>query len=275
MRTVLRVAGLTVQSLHDRQVDIVANQISGVERAGLHASTQLHCNVDVRRGSDAVSNNAHSLVHHRDQDAVYHKARAFLYANRGLTQRSHQIECGLEGLVRSLDRTGNLNQLHDLSRVEEVAADDLIRTLDGSRQLGGGQSRGVGGKNGVCRADIVQLLEQFLLQVHALEDNFHHEVSVSSRLAVDGGLETSQQLILVLLGDLFLLYHEGQIVGDGLDTAIEEFLLDVDHGNVMAIGQKYFCNACTHVASAEYTNFHDSITSLSLLNNQQKRLTCS
>ena len=146
-----------------------------------------------------------------------------------------------------------------------MAADDLIRTLDGSRQLGRGQSRGVGCENGVCRADLIQLSQQFFLQIHALEDNFHNEVSISSSLAVNRGLKTSQQLVLVLLGDLLLLYHEGQVIGDRLDTAIEELLLDVNHGDIVTVGQEYFCNARTHVAGAEYTNFHDIITSLSLL----------
>lgn len=55
MRTVLRVAGLAVQRLHDCEVYIVANKVSGVQRAGLHACAKLHSNVDISRGSDALS----------------------------------------------------------------------------------------------------------------------------------------------------------------------------------------------------------------------------
>ena len=68
----------------------------------------------------------------------------------------------------------------------------------------------------------------------------------------------------MLLGHLLLLDQEGQVIGDGLDAAVEEFLLDVDHGDVVAVGQENFRNACAHVAGAEYTNFHVMITSLSL-----------
>lgn len=36
MRAVLRVAGLVIQSFHDSEVYVVANQVSGVQRTGLH-----------------------------------------------------------------------------------------------------------------------------------------------------------------------------------------------------------------------------------------------
>ena len=235
-----------------------------MQRAGLHAGAELHRDVNIGRGSDAVSNDTHCFIHHRDQDTVYNKARTLVYSDRSLAQRSHQVERGLEGLVRGLDRASDLDQLHDLRRVEEVAADHLIRTLDGSRQLGGGQSGGVGSEDRVRRADLIQLLQQVFLEIHALEDNFHNEVSVGSCLAVQRGLERAEQLVLVLLGHLLLLDQEGQVIGDGLDAAVEEFLLDVDHGDVVAVGQENFRDARAHVAGAEYTNFHVMITSLSL-----------
>ena len=51
---------------------------------------------------------------------------------------------------------------------------------------------------------------------------------------------------------------------DGL-AALGELRLDVDHGNVMTCVQEYLSDACAHVASAEYTNFHAKINlSLSL-----------
>ena len=49
----------------------------------------------------------------------------------------------------------------------------------------------------------------------------------------------------------------------GLQTAVDELLLYIEHGDVMAVGQENFRNACAHVAGAEYTYFHDFITSLS------------
>lgn len=48
-------------------------------------------------------------------------------------------------------------------------------------------------------------------------------------------------------------------------AALGELRLDVDHGNVMTCVQEYLSDACAHVASAEYTNFHAKINlSLSL-----------
>src|SRR5699024_5666215 len=70
MGTILRVTGLAVQGLHDCQVNVVANQVSSMERAGLHASAVLHSDIDVGRGSQTVSVDTDCLVHHRDEDAV-------------------------------------------------------------------------------------------------------------------------------------------------------------------------------------------------------------
>ena len=257
MRTILRVAGLVVQGLHDSEVNVVANQVSSVKRTGLHAGAELHSNINVSRGSDTVSNDTHSLVHHRDQNAVNNETRTLVNGNRSLAQRSHQIERGLEGLIRGLKCAGNLNQLHDLSRVEEVAADELVRTVrNACSHFGYGQGGGVGSEDGVLRADLVQILEQILLQIHALQNNFHDEVSVGSGVAVYRGLEGSKKLILVLLGHLALLYEKVVVMSDDGLAALGELRLNVDHGDVMASVQENFRNACAHIACAEYTYFH-------------------
>ena len=123
----------------------------------------------------------------------------------------------------------------------------------------------MGSEDGVSGADLVQILQQVLLQIHALQNNFHDEVSIGSVLAVNRGLEGSEQLVLALCGHLALAYEELVIVCDNGLAALGELRLDVDHGNVMTCVQEYLSDACAHVASAEYTNFHAKINlSLSL-----------
>ena len=125
-----------------------------------------------------------------------------------------------------------------------------------SRHLGNGQGGGIGSEDGVLRADLVQIFEQVLLQVHALQNNFHDEVGVGSSVAVYRGLEGSEQLVLALLGHLALLYEELVVMGDDGLAALSELRLDIDHGDFMASVQENFRNACAHIACAEYTYFH-------------------
>ena len=264
MRAVLLVTGLMADGLHDCEVDVVANQVSGVKRAGLHAGAQLHCAVNVFRRSDAVCNNTHCFVHHRDEHAVYNEARTLVDGNRGLAEALHQLESGGEGLFRGLHCMNNLNQLHDLRRVEEVAADEAGCTMRNSgSHFGDRHSRSVGCEDRMRRADVVQLTEQVLLQIHALQNNLHDEVSIGSGLAVGRGLELGKKLILAALLHLALLDQEVEVACDTRYTTLKELILYVDQGNVVIVSHKDLSDARAHVAGAEYTNIHVTILPIS------------
>ena len=79
MRTVLRVAELFVQHFHDGEVDIVADEVGQSQRTHRVVGAKLHALVDVLSRSDAVGQDAHSLVDHRDEDAVDDKSRSFFH----------------------------------------------------------------------------------------------------------------------------------------------------------------------------------------------------
>ena len=237
----------------------MANQVTGVQRAGLQASTQLHSQVDVRRGSDAVSVDADCFVDHRDQDTVNNEACALVDSNRSLAQLLHQVKGKFEGLIIGQHGTGNFYQLHDMCRVEEVNADYLGCTA-GNRTCDfcDGQSRGVGTNDAVLVQNAIQILQQIFLQIHSFQNNFHDELGAGSILTVDRQGQVCHCGIHFLLSHLAALDSASQVAFDTLLTAFTELFLDINHGNSMASLQKYFCNAGPHVACAKYSNLHIS-----------------
>ena len=71
--TILGVAGLGEDGLHDGQADVQTNQVGQSQGAHLVVSTVHHSGVDVLLGGDAVLQDDDGLVDHGEQDAVDHE----------------------------------------------------------------------------------------------------------------------------------------------------------------------------------------------------------
>ena len=92
VRTVLRVAELLVEHLHDGEVDVVADEVG--QRQGAHrvVGAEHHALVDVLGRGNAVGQDAHGLVDHGDEDAVHHKAGGFLHLDGLLADLGGQVD---------------------------------------------------------------------------------------------------------------------------------------------------------------------------------------
>ena len=165
--TILGVAGLGVDGLHDGQADIQTNQVSQSQGAHLVVRTVHHSGVDVFLGSDAVLQNDDSLVDHGEQDAVDHEAGSLADLDGVLAQVLGAAIDSLEGLVVGTGAADDLDQLHSGSGVEEVHAQNLLRTLGSGSNGGDGDGRGVGSQDGLGLADLVQFLEDALTATRA------------------------------------------------------------------------------------------------------------
>ena len=133
--------------------------------------TKLHSHVDILRGSGSCIENTDRLVDHRDQNSVYHEARSFLYLYRGLADLSCNGCDLVHHLLRGVLASDYLNQLHSVSRVEEMHTDH--RSVKALADLCDGKGRGIGCKHAVLLHDALQLFENRLLDLHLLKRNLN------------------------------------------------------------------------------------------------------
>ena len=150
MRMIFRVTGFLIHVGQVSEDVIQANQVSRMQRANLHAGTELHCAVNVRGACDVVRINADSFVDLRDQDTVDNKAGAFVYHDGALVALCDDVMYGINDCIICADGAGYLNQLHDMCRVEEVHTEDAGSTVRHSTgNFRDRQGRGVGADDAV------------------------------------------------------------------------------------------------------------------------------
>ena len=210
---------------------------------------QDHGLVDVLHGGGAGLHQADGVVDHGDQQLVDHEARRLLHFHGVLVQLLGQVIDKIKGLVGGVDAPDDLHQLHGGHGVEEVHADQgVLQTVS---HVGDGQGRGVGGKGGIGLADIVQLHEQLLLDVHVLLDALDDQIDVGGLFMGLGDQNVGQQSILGLRGHLALVHPLLQGLGQGVLVPLGGRRAAGVHQNGMTLGGKHLGNAPAHGAGAE------------------------
>src|SRR5699024_398772 len=84
----------------------------------------------------------------------------------------------------------DLDQLHAVGGVEEVHTHQ--RAAQALADLGDGQGRGVGSKDALGLADLVQLGKGGLLDLHVLKGGLHDQVAVRAQVLFDAGDDLDQ-----------------------------------------------------------------------------------
>ncbi len=92
-----------------------------------------------------------------------------------------------------LEAWDDLDQPHQRNRVEEVHAADALWQLAGRRNGRDRDGRGVGGKDGVGTRECLELGEQRLLGIEALDDCLDDEISFADLREVVGDRDTPQR----------------------------------------------------------------------------------
>ena len=212
---------------------------------------------------DAFLQDERRFVDHRNEDTVNDESRTFSDFDRRLAQRLADLDDRILRLSRCVDAGDDLDQLHAVSRVEEVHADD--RMLDALSDLCYGQRRSIGREDAGILADLIQLAEQFLLRLHDLQDCLNDQVAVSEIL-IHACLQVALDLSSLVCRHLFTADQLVQLLGDLIDSALCPFDLDVTYSDVVAIGRKCICDSLTHGSGADNSNFfHDDVSSLYMM----------
>ena len=154
----------------------------------------------------ALFQGQHRLVEIGHQQPVDQKAGAFLDNDRDLAQLLGELLHGVNGILVGLGAGDDLDQFHHVGRVEKVHPDHPVGPPRGRAHLGDGQSRRVGSKDGVRRADLVQFAEHLLFDGHHLRHSLDDNVHILEIGVIQGVLDQVQFLLHLALGH-FALVH--------------------------------------------------------------------
>src|SRR5699024_6504912 len=257
--TVLRVAGLLVQHVHDGQADVQADKVSQLQGAHGVVGAQLHGGVDALDVGHALHLDEGGLVDHGDQDAVDHEAGCLVDLDRLLADGHRDLLDLLNGLHGGVAAGDDLDQLHAVGGVEEVHTHQ--RAAQALADLGDGQGRGVGSKDALGLADLVQLGKGGLLDLHVLKGGLHDQVAVRAQVLFDACGDGGADLVGLGLGHLALGDQAVVALGDLGLAVVGPLLLDVAQDNGVALDlRKCLCNALAHGASADNADFHSNFS---------------
>ena len=122
-----------------------------------------------------------------------------------------------------------------------------------------GKGRSVGCEDAVLLADVLQLFEGLLLDLHVLQGSFHNQVAVrADRLHAGGNLcqdSVSSSLLHLSSGNSLL-----QALCDSVLAVCGELFIDIAQEHFIAFGLgKSLCNTGTHGSCTNNTNFHECI----------------
>ena len=131
------------------------------------------------------------------------------------------------------------------------------RAAQALADLGDGQRRSVGSEDALRLADLIQLAERGLLDLHILERSLNDQIAVCAQVFLQARSDGSDDRVCLLLRDLAL---RNQLVVASLDLSealLGPLLLDVAQSNRVALDlSECLCNALTHRASANNTDLH-------------------
>ena len=217
--------------------------------------TQLHSGVDACDIGNALHLDEGSLIDHGDQDTVDHKACSLVDLNRVLADGHGDLLDLLNGLCGGVAAGDDLDQLHAVSGVEEVHTDQ--RTAQALADLGDGQRGGVGSEDALGLADLIQLAESGLLDLHILKSSLNDQVAVCAQIFLQARGDGCNDRVSLFLGDLALSNQLLVALLDLCQAVLSPLLLDVAQSNGVALNLcKCLCDALAHSASADNTDLH-------------------
>src|SRR6267143_23298 len=145
-RLVLVRVQLVLQHLHDREADVEADQIGECERTERVIHAEFHHLIDTFGGRDSILHAEDRLIDHRHQHAIRHESRRVVHFDRSLSQLLYDLHGSIYGVVRRLQSTYYLDELHDGHGIHEVHPDDVARPLGVLGELRDGNRGRVAGQ---------------------------------------------------------------------------------------------------------------------------------
>ena len=153
-----------------------------------------------------------------------------------LAELRANVDAGREGLVGRGDRADDLDELHDLRRVEVVQAEELLRPRGRRSLVDHRAARTCSWRRRASGLTMrVDLLPHLELGVEVLGDRLDHEVAVGevARSRSCRGCAPRTRVGVLLL-ELALLDRAGELLLDLADALGERLVVDLAHDDVVA-----------------------------------------
>src|SRR6266851_6267105 len=177
-------------------------------------------NIETREVACGQRPHGHTVVVERFIDGF--DARAFFYkelsfaaigAEHAVADKTHAIadeNSNFPEPFRKLHASGDdfpacrfashdFQQTHDICRAEKMRADDELGARRAGSDLVDAQGGSIAGQNGAGFTNTIEFPKDFLLERHAFENGFDHEVHARKSIEAQGGLNSLQTLIHELL----------------------------------------------------------------------------
>ena len=195
-------------------------------------AAQFHAGVDVLGAGQPFGQHEEGLVDHGHQNAVDHKTRGVLHGDGTLAQlHGHGVYGRVRGIA-GLQTANDFDQRHHGHRVEEVHADEAVRTSGHSSQLGDADRTGVGGDQGLGRQHAVELAQDLDFQFEVFGGGLNHQLGALEVVVAGGALDAGQRHVLVGGGQLVFLDQPIQATRYGGQAFLHGGFTDVHHHHV-------------------------------------------
>ena len=245
---VLEVGLFGVATLADRPANVVARQVAHPE--GAHGEAKfLNGFVDLGGGAaffDQEAGLAAVLLDHAVADEAITHARD----HRGLFDLLADGHHGGHDVFAGLGTTHDFQQFHHVGWAEEVHAHHVLWPLGEVGDLVHIQGGGVGGQNRAGLHHFIELLEDGFFDAHFFEHRFDHQVGLTDLVVAQCGAQQSHALVVFLLFELAFFDLRFVVLADGGHTAVQRFLLHLQHLDRDARVQEVHGDAAAHGARA-------------------------
>src|SRR5258708_10604336 len=133
------------------------------------------------------------------EHAVSNKTHAIADENSDFPESFGKLHASRNGFPACRFASHDFEQTHDICRTEEMRADDELGARRAGSDLVDAQGGRIAGQNGAGFTNTIEFPKDFLLERHAFEDGFDHEVHARKSVEAQGGLNPCQTLIHKLL----------------------------------------------------------------------------
>src|SRR5712691_4270573 len=244
--------------LHQVLQHIDADLIRQLERAQRKSGLESHGGIDrLDRDSFEVVNPRGFFEEGTEDARRDEPGDVLLHDDDRLAKGPRKVDRRLEGRVVRRLGADHLDELHEHRWIEEMHPDDFVRPLRHNGHVRDRQRGRVRRQDRLRRRRFVEFTEHFLLQVDVFKDRLNREIRiVQSHTQIERRMNAVERLVHLLLADLILLDEFSERPSDPIHAAVDVFLLDIPHADVVAVQSCEFRDAVAHLPRADDRDFH-------------------